>query len=150
VDLREVLAQALETVQPALQTKQFRLIRDLPADPVIVKGDAARLLQVFSNLLDNAAKFTPEGGTIGVTLEREGTEALAAVTDTGLGIEASFLPQMFEPFTQADTSLERATTGLGLGLAVARQIVEAHGGRISAASAGRSQGSRFTVRLPLA
>jgi signal transduction histidine kinase len=150
VDLGELIARAIETVQPALQTKQLRLTLDLPPDPVIVKGDAARLLQVFSNLFDNAAKFTPEGGAIGVTLERAGTEAVAMLTDTGLGIEASFLPKMFEPFTQADTSLERTSSGLGLGLALARQILEAHGGHISAASAGRRQGSRFTVRLPLA
>jgi signal transduction histidine kinase len=150
VDLGELIARAIETVQPALQTKQLRLTLDLPPDPVIVKGDAARLLQVFSNLFDNAAKFTPEGGAIGVALERAGTEAVATLTDTGLGIEASFLPKMFEPFTQADTRLERTSSGLGLGLALARQILEAHGGHISAASAGHRQGSRFTVRLPLA
>jgi len=150
VDLAQVIAQAIETAEPALQKSRLRLTRALPADPVTVQGDAARLLQVFSNLLDNAAKFTPPGGEIGVTLEREGTEALATVSDNGLGIEASFLPTMFEAFTQADTSLERTTSGLGLGLALARQIVEAHGGRIVATSAGRGQGSRFTVRLPLA
>jgi len=150
VDLAQVIAQAIETAEPALQKSRLRLTRALPADPVTVQGDAARLLQVFSNLLDNAAKFTPAGGEIGVTLEREGTEALATVSDNGLGIEASFLPTMFEAFTQADTSLERTTSGLGLGLALARQIVEAHGGRIGATSAGRGQGSRFTVRLPLA
>jgi two-component system CheB/CheR fusion protein len=116
---------------------------------VIVQGDAARLLQVFSNLLDNAAKFTPPGGEVDIALARGEAEAVATVRDNGLGIEASFLPKMFEPFTQADTRLERTTGGLGLGLALSRQIVEAHGGTISAASAGRGLGSRFTVRLPL-
>jgi signal transduction histidine kinase len=150
VDLAPVLAQAIETAQPALQKKALRLAQDFPAEPVHVRGDAARLLQVFSNLLDNAAKFTPERGEIGVALSREGTEAVASVSDTGLGIDPEFLPKMFEAFTQADTRLERRTSGLGLGLALARQIVEAHGGRISAASPGPGRGSRFTVRLPLA
>ncbi len=150
VDLVQVLVQAVETVQPALTQKRLQLARKLPAEPLIVRGDAARLLQVFSNLLDNAAKFSPEGNTVGVALAREGSEAIIAVEDTGVGIEASFLPQVFEPFTQADSSLERSAGGLGLGLALARQIVEAHGGRIEAASAGRGQGSRFVVRLPLA
>jgi signal transduction histidine kinase len=148
VELGEVLVQAIETVQPALQG--LRLTRSFAAGPVMVRGDPARLLQVFSNLLDNAAKFTPQGGEIRVTLAREGAEAVVTVTDSGAGIDASFLPQMFDAFTQADTSLGRTTGGLGLGLALARQIVEEHGGHIEAASAGRGQGSRFTVRLALA
>jgi signal transduction histidine kinase len=150
VNLSQVIEDAIETAQSAVQAKRLRLTRRFPAETVMVRGDAARLLQVFSNLLDNAAKFTPEGGAIEVMLERAQREAVATVSDTGLGIEASFLPKMFEAFTQADTSLERTATGLGLGLALARQIVEAHGGRISAASAGLGHGSRFTVRLPLA
>jgi signal transduction histidine kinase len=150
VDLGRVIGLAIETAEPALQKNRLRLARTLPAGPVTVQGDAARLLQVFSNLLDNAAKFTPAGGDIGVALAREGAEAVATVSDTGVGLEPSFLPTMFEAFTQADTRLERTTSGLGLGLALARQIVEAHGGRISAESAGRGLGSRFTVRLPLA
>jgi signal transduction histidine kinase len=159
VDLVEVIGLAIETAESALQKNRLRLARTLPAEPVTVRGDAARLLQVFSNLLDNAAKFTPAGGDIGVALARErfgvalareGAEAVATVSDNGVGIEPSFLPTMFEAFTQADMRLERTTSGLGLGLALARQIVEAHGGRISAESAGRGLGSRFTVRLPLA
>ena len=149
VDLREVIAQAIETALGSIDRKRLRVTRELPPDPVIVRGDAARLLQVFSNLLDNASKFTAEGGGIAVALAREGKKALVTVSDTGVGIEASFLPRLFEAFTQADTSLERSTSGLGLGLALARQIVEAHGGRIDAASAGAGQGSRFTVTLPL-
>jgi len=150
LDLGRVIGLAIETAGPALQKNRLRLARTLPAGPVTVQGDAARLLQVFSNLLDNAAKFTPVGGDLGVALAREGAEAVATVSDNGVGIEPSFLPTMFEAFTQADTRLERTTSGLGLGLALARQIVEAHGGRISAESAGRGLGSRFTVRLPLA
>ena len=148
-DLAAVLAQAIETAVPALQTKRLRLTCELARGPLMVPGDAARLMQVFSNLLDNAAKFTPSGGEVGVSLAREGAEALVVVSDNGVGIDAAFLPTMFEAFTQADTSLERATSGLGLGLALARQIVEAHGGTISATSEGRGRGSRFTVRLPL-
>ena len=149
-DLAAVLAQAIETAVPALQAKRLTLTHELAPGPLMVRGDAARLLQVFSNLLDNAAKFTPPGGEVSVSLAREGAEALATVSDNGVGIDPAFLPSMFEAFTQADTSLERTTSGLGLGLALARQIVEAHGGRISATSAGRGQGSRFSVRLPLA
>ena len=149
VELAQVLAQAIEMAQPALQSKGQRLTQDFPQEPVQVQGDAARLLQVFSNLLDNAAKFTPDGGEIRVALGREAREAVTTVSDSGIGIEPAFLPRMFEAFTQADTRLERSTAGLGLGLALARQIVEAHGGRISAASGGPGQGSRLTVRLPL-
>ena len=148
-DLAAVLAQAIETAVPALQAKTLHFTSELAPGPLMVRGDAARLMQVFSNLLDNAAKFTPPGGEVGVSLVREGAEALAVVSDNGNGIDPAFLPTMFEPFTQADTSLERATSGLGLGLALARQIVEAHGGTISAASDGRGRGSRFTVRIPL-
>ncbi len=149
VDLREVVVQAIEAASGTMERKRLRLTRDLQ-DGGIVRGDAARLLQVFSNLLDNAAKFTAEDGGIRVTLAREGSEAVLTVSDTGIGIDAAFMPQLFEAFTQADTSLERSTSGLGLGLALARQIVEAHGGRITAESAGADKGSRFTVRLPLA
>ena len=148
-DLAAVLAQAIETAVPALQTKRLSLTCELARGPLMVPGDAARLMQVFSNLLDNSAKFTPSGGEVGVSLAREGAEALVVVSDNGIGIDAAFLPTMFEAFTQADTSLERATSGLGLGLALARQIVEAHGGTISATSEGRGRGSRLTVRLPL-
>jgi signal transduction histidine kinase len=148
-DLVKVMSQAIETAEPVLRKNRLHLARALPREPVIVQGDSARLLQVFSNLLDNATKFTPPGGEVGIALERGNAEAVATVSDNGLGIEAAFLPRMFEAFTQADTRLERTTGGLGLGLALARQIVEAHGGTISAASAGRGLGSRFTVRLPL-
>ncbi|MFL6567133.1 MAG: ATP-binding protein [Burkholderiales bacterium] len=148
-DLAAVLAQAIETAAPALQAKRLRLARDLGPGSLMVSGDPARLMQVFSNLLDNAAKFTPSGGEVSVSLAREGAEALAVVSDNGVGIDPAFLPTMFEPFTQADTSLERATSGLGLGLALARQIVEAHGGTLAATSEGRGRGSRLTVRIPL-
>jgi signal transduction histidine kinase len=149
-DLSRVVARSIETATPALEAKRLRLTHELAPGPLMVRGDAARLLQVFSNLLDNAVKFTPSGGEVGVSLAREGTDALAVVSDDGAGIDPAFLPTMFEAFTQADTSLERTTSGLGLGLALARQIVEAHGGTISAASEGRGRGSRFTVRIPLA
>ncbi len=148
-DLAAVLAQAIETAVPALQAKRLRFTHELAPGPLMARGDAARLLQVFSNLLDNAAKFTPTGGEVDVSLAREGAEAVAVVSDNGVGIDPAFLPMMFDAFTQADTSLERTTTGLGLGLALARQIVEAHGGSISATSEGRGRGSRFTVRIPL-
>jgi signal transduction histidine kinase len=148
-DLSSVVARAIETATPALEAKRLRLTHELAPGPLMVRGDAARLLQVFSNLLDNAVKFTPSGGELAVSLAREGAEALAVVSDNGVGIDPAFLPMMFEAFTQADTSLERTTSGLGLGLALARQIVVAHGGTISAASEGPGRGSRLAVRLPL-
>jgi signal transduction histidine kinase len=149
VDLVRVLEEAVDSALPALEKKKLRLERLLPAEPVRTRADAARLLQVFSNLLDNAAKFTPAEGEVRVALEREPEAAVVTVSDDGVGIDSAFLPQLFEPFTQADTSLERSSSGLGLGLALSRQIVEAHGGRIEASSPGPGQGSRFTVRLPL-
>jgi CheY-like chemotaxis protein len=117
--------------------------------PVWVQGDATRLEQVLTNLLANAAKFTPAGGTVSIRAGREDDEAVIRVRDTGIGMPATLVPRIFELFVQGDTSLDRSKSGLGIGLALSRQVIGLHGGTISAASEGPGHGSEFTVRLPL-
>ena len=125
-------------------------IRRPIAPPATVIGDKARLEQVFFNLLGNAIKFTPEGGRVALNASLETGVIAVTVTDTGLGIDAKFLPFVFDRFRQADDTSGREFGGLGLGLSIARQLVEAHGGSIDVASDGRGKGAAFTVRLPLA
>jgi CheY-like chemotaxis protein len=120
----------------------------LPQEPITLHADVIRLAQVFSNLLNNAAKYTGPGGRIAVTAERDGNTVAVAVQDSGIGIPADMLTEVFEPFTQLDNSLERTRGGLGIGLALAKRLAEMHGGGIEAHSAGPGQGSRFVVRLP--
>jgi CheY-like chemotaxis protein len=115
-----------------------------------VNGDASRLQQIVANLLSNAIKYTPPGGKIILELESEGREAILRVKDTGVGISPELLPRVFDLFVQSDRGLERREGGLGVGLSIARSLVEAHGGRIEARSGGPGQGSEFIVRLPLA
>jgi signal transduction histidine kinase len=117
-------------------------------NPVLVRGDEMRLTQVLFNLLHNAAKYTEPGGRIDLTVEREGTEAVVHVRDTGMGIPRELLPRVFDTFTQGERSLDRSQGGLGLGLALVRGLVEMHGGSVHAASEGRGRGSQFTVRVP--
>jgi PAS domain S-box-containing protein len=156
VDLRSVILSAAEQVHPLVEARRHVLTLPLgPADaptdaPVTVQGDRARLIQVFANLLANAAKYTAAGGRIGASLTLEGTRARVTVTDNGSGIDAALLPHVFDLFTQGARTPDRAQGGLGLGLALARTIVLAHGGRIQAQSEGAGQGSSFTVELPLA
>ena len=149
VDLRFVVEAALDAAQPAAQSKGVAIARVIEAGVPPVSGDAGRLQQVVGNLLANAIKFTPEGGDIEATLERSGGRARIRVRDTGSGIRAEFLPFIFERFRQADTTSTRKQKGLGLGLAIARHIVEMHGGSIEATSAGEGEGSTFTVTVPL-
>jgi PAS domain S-box-containing protein len=149
VDLPSVLQVAVEAAQPAAEQKGivFATALERPLPPV--SGDPDRLQQVVSNLLSNAIKFTPAGGRIDVRLDRAGTQARVDVSDTGLGIRPDFLPYIFEQFRQADTTSTRENRGLGLGLAIARHLVQLHGGTIEAESAGEGQGATFTVTLPL-
>lgn len=148
VDLREVVQRAVETERPLIDTKRHVLRDRLPSEPVPVRGDRARLIQVVGNLLDNAAKYTPDGGRIDVELLREGNEVRLSVRDSGIGIPPEFLPGVFDLFHQAPVRDRHATGGgLGLGLGLARRLIEMHGGRIEAASAGEGAGSQFTVRL---
>jgi CheY-like chemotaxis protein len=121
---------------------------ELPETPVWITGDATRLVQVLGNVLDNAVKFTPAGGGVTVRLAVEDRQAVVAVRDTGVGIEAELLPEIFEVFAQADHSLDRTGGGLGLGLAMAKSLLALHGGSIEARSAGIGQGAEFILRLP--
>ena len=149
MDWNEVIRAALDMARPSAEAKEVRL--DVDVDPEIGEftGDAARLQQVVWNLLTNAVKFTPEGGCIRVRLYRVRDVIELSVSDTGEGIAPELLEAVFEPFRQADGSTTRRHGGLGLGLSIVKQLVEAHGGTISADSAGHGHGSRFTVRLPL-
>ena len=140
---------ALETVRPAADAKGIRLVAVL--DPVAgpIAGDPNRLQQIVWNLLSNAIKFTPKGGRVQVTLRRVNSHVEIAVEDTGIGITPEFLPYVFDRFRQADASSTRAARGLGLGLAIVRQLVELHGGAVRAASPGLDRGTTFTVEFPL-
>lgn len=149
VTLVTPIAAALETVRLAAETKLIHIKTILDSTVGQVWGDAGRLQQVIWNLLSNAIKFTTEGGWIAVELERVDHYAQITVSDTGQGIHPDFLPYVFDRFRQEDSSITRQFGGLGLGLAISRQIVEAHGGTIAAKSPGVGQGATFTVRIPL-
>jgi len=149
VELLPVIEAAMDTVRPTTDTKNIRLqsVLDPAAGPVL--GDSERLQQIVWNLLSNAIKFTPKRGRIQVCLQRINSHVEIVVTDTGQGISAEFLPYVFERFRQADSSITRSFGGLGLGLAIVRQLVELHGGTVHADSPGEGQGATFTVKLPL-
>ncbi|MEG4959734.1 MULTISPECIES: ATP-binding protein [unclassified Microcoleus] len=149
VDLNMVISAALETVRLAAEAKSLQIQTTFSPSQGMVIGDSGRLQQVIWNLLSNAVKFTPQGGKISVRLTQTGTYAQILVTDTGKGINPEFLPYVFEHFRQEDGAITRKFGGLGLGLAIARQIVELHGGRIWVESRGEGQGASFTVELPL-
>jgi NO-binding membrane sensor protein with MHYT domain/nitrogen-specific signal transduction histidine kinase/ActR/RegA family two-component response regulator len=150
VDLARTIEAALGTVQPAVLARQIALRTELAADVGEVHGDPGRLQQVLWNVLSNAVKFTPNGGSVQVMLTRDGDDALVRVSDSGIGIAPDFLPHVFDRFRQQDASITRRHGGLGLGLAIVRQLVELHGGTIAADSAGENTGTTFTLRLPLA
>ena len=143
-DLADVVAGFLVTFNEAGRFKQHTLSVDAP-EPVWINGDAMRLQQIVSNLLSNAVKYTPAGGSIHVSVKRAGDEAVLHVRDTGIGIKPDLAPRMFELFVQGDRGVR---SGLGVGLAIVRRLVEAHGGTVEAASDGPRKGSTFTVRLP--
>jgi signal transduction histidine kinase/ActR/RegA family two-component response regulator len=149
IDLRAVIEAAADAASPAAEGKGLALERDIVGALPPVSGDPGRLQQVVGNLLANAVKFTPEGGRVRVSLEHVGAVARVRVSDTGSGIEPQVLPFIFERFRQADSTSTRKQKGLGLGLAIARHLVELHGGTIEAASAGEGKGATFTVSLPL-
>jgi len=147
-NLPDVLNEAAETVEPAVRAKGIDLRMNVDADVSTIDGDADRLRQVFWNLFSNAAKFTPEGGRIDVRVRRDGDFVRVEVTDTGCGIDPTFLPYVFDRFRQENGSSKRAHRGLGLGLAIVREVVQLHGGTVQATSEGASRGSTFEVRLP--
>jgi PAS domain S-box-containing protein len=150
VDLAAVAVRAVEGSRPLIDARRHRLEMRLPDGPLPVDGDPMRLAQVVWNLLNNAAKYTPEGGRIALTVEAAGGEAVVRVRDTGMGIPADMLARVFDLFTQVDRTLDRAEGGLGIGLTLVRRLTEMHGGTVAAHSAGPGQGSEFVVRLPLA
>ncbi len=149
ISFASVIEAAVDSATPSAQAKGVRLKAVLGANPDIVNADAARLQQVVWNLLTNAIKFTPKGGQIQVLLQRVNSHLELSVSDTGIGIPASYLPQVFDRFSQRDSSTTRIFGGLGLGLAICKQIVDLHAGSIRAASQGEGKGATFVVQLPL-
>ena len=148
VDLVAVVRQAAEAVRPLVQEKRQVLDLGLPAQPVWVHADAARLAQVIGNILSNASKFTSNEGRIEVLIETDGPQHVIRIRDDGIGITSEQLPHIFDLFVQGDTSLERTVTGLGIGLTLVKTLVEMHGGSVEASSGGKGKGSQFVVRLP--
>jgi signal transduction histidine kinase/CheY-like chemotaxis protein len=150
VELASIVASAVETSRPAIDAGGHQLAITVATEPIPLVADPMRLAQVIANLLNNAAKYTPQGGQIWLSARREGDEAVIAVRDNGVGIDAATLPRVFDMFTQSDQTRSRAQGGLGIGLTLAKRLVLLHGGRIEANSAGPGRGSEFLVRLPLA
>jgi PAS domain S-box-containing protein len=148
-DLAASVRAALDVVRPMAEAREIKLEPTITTDPIQILGDADRTQQVVWNLLSNAIKFTPKGGLVRMSLERDGELARLRVTDTGKGIDAEFLPLVFERFRQADSSASRSHGGLGLGLSIVRHITELHGGTVSAESDGKGKGATFVVELPL-
>jgi signal transduction histidine kinase len=148
LDLAEVLSAAAETCQPLLDKAGVSLTVEA-VGRLRVSGDRVRLTQLFSNLLNNAGKYTDRGGSVRLTAVEDGKAAVVAVADTGIGIAAEDLPRVFDLFAQVVKSPDRAASGLGIGLALVRRLAEMHNGTVDAASDGLGRGATFTVRLPL-
>jgi hypothetical protein len=149
VSFVSIVEAAVDTVRPTADAKGIRLKAILGSSQDIVSADSARMQQVVWNLLTNAIKFTPKGGQVQALLQRVNSHLELSVSDTGIGIPASYLPHVFDRFSQRDSSTTRTFGGLGLGLAICKQLVELHGGSIRAASQGENQGATFFVQLPL-
>jgi signal transduction histidine kinase/ActR/RegA family two-component response regulator len=147
--LAEIIAQAVETVQPRIDERKQHLMIDVPAEAIITDGDKVRLTQVFSNLLGNASKYTGDFGDISLSAALDGADVVIRVTDNGAGIAREVIPHIFDLFTQGPRSLARSEGGLGVGLNVVRNLVSMHGGKVEASSAGLGGGSQFTVTLPV-
>jgi PAS domain S-box-containing protein len=150
MELAPVVKQAVETVQSSLKSREHELSIVLPPQPVYLYADPNRVAQMIANLLDNACKFTERGGRIRISVTLEGGAAVVRVQDTGIGIPAEQIPQIFHMFAQANTSLDRLEGGLGIGLALVKTLAEMHGGTVEAHSLGVDQGSEFILRLPVA
>ncbi|OWK44521.1 ATP-binding protein [Fimbriiglobus ruber] len=148
VDVVAAAARAAETVAPAIEAHEHEFLLSLPDEPVWVEADATRLEQILANLLNNAAKYTLPGGRIWLSVMDQGDEVAISVRDTGVGIPPDVLPHVFELFAQAGRTLDRAQGGLGIGLTLVKNLVEMHGGSVSADSGGAGRGSEFVVRLP--
>jgi signal transduction histidine kinase len=150
IQAADVVRSALESSQPLIDSARHSLTVDVPLESIWLDADLTRLAQVVGNLLNNAAKYTPEGGRIGLSLRTDGDDAVIAVSDNGLGIPAEMQSKVFQLFTQVETHTDRAKGGLGIGLALVKQLVALHDGSVIAESAGTGHGSVFTVRIPLA
>jgi len=148
VDLRDVLEHTVDAITLDCARREHHLVVSLPADALWVNADAGRLEQVFLNLLINAAKYTPDGGNITLTLERREGLAIVRVADSGIGISAGQIPRVFEIFVRLDSPRKAVEDGSGIGLAVVRDLVQMHGGTVRATSAGLGRGSEFVVSLP--
>jgi PAS domain S-box-containing protein len=149
IGLATVVKSAVETSRPLIEKQGHELTVVIPPEPIHLEADLARLSQVLSNLLDNAAKYTDRGGRIWLTAERQNDQVLIRVKDTGIGIPPEMLPRIFEMFTQVDPSLERSQSGLGIGLMLVQRLVEMHGGTVEAHSAGPGMGSEFVLSFPV-
>jgi PAS domain S-box-containing protein len=147
--LDAALRNAVEACEPLVRAGNHRVSISLPQDPIVVDADPVRLAQIFGNILNNAAKYSDDGGLISIEARRESLEGVVVISDTGEGIEPEQLPQLFKIFSRGNRSARRNQSGLGIGLALVRRLVELHGGRVDAESEGLGKGSRFTVRLPL-
>jgi signal transduction histidine kinase len=148
IDLRAVLSNAIETLEPDINAQKHRLTVTLPAAPIWLHADPCRLEQVFVNLLANASNYTDAGGELAVNVQAQDAQVIVGIKDSGIGIAPEVLPHIFDLFKQADAASARSKSGLGIGLALVRNLVELHGGSVTATSSGRGQGSEFTVRLP--
>ena len=150
IELVGAIAQAIETSRPFIDQAGHELLIEIPPGAIYVDADLTRLTQVFSNLLNNAAKFTERGGRVRLAVQLVGAEAVVSIQDNGIGIPTHMLPQVFEMFTQVDGNLERSRGGLGIGLSIVQRLVQMHGGSVEARSDGPGRGSEFVVRLPVA
>jgi signal transduction histidine kinase len=148
IDMGDVVAAAIEQVSPAAEAKRHHVTVSVPEAPCMVYGDRTRLVQVVSNLLGNAARYTPADGRISVSLEVQGAAVALTVSDNGIGILAETIPSLFDLYVQAESASLSKSGGLGLGLALVKSLVEIHGGTVTARSAGLGQGSTFKVVLP--
>ena len=149
MSLGSVIDNAVEDTGPLMRGKGHRLFQSIPPEPLLLEADPVRLTQVFINLLNNAAKYTPAGGEAHLSAEAEGNDVVVRVRDNGIGIEPQQLPYVFDLFVQWGGAPDRAQGGLGIGLTMVRSLVEMHGGRVEAHSEGTGKGSEFVVRLPL-
>jgi signal transduction histidine kinase/DNA-binding response OmpR family regulator len=149
VDVSVAVVRAVEMSKPLIDSKRHQLMVTLSPQPLLVNADLLRLAQVLTNLLNNAAKYTPEGGRISISVAREGRQAVFRVRDSGIGIRADMLASVFDLFTQAERALDRSQGGLGIGLTLVKSLVDLHGGKVQAFSAGLNQGSEFVVHLPV-
>src|SRR5262249_55157634 len=148
IELRQIVERAVETAQPVMDARGQCLHVELPAEPIWLEADCVRLAQVIANLLNNASKFSEPASLIKLIASREAEQVAVRVKDTGVGIAPEMLPNLFEPFMQAERSISRSQGGLGIGLALVRRLVDLHNGTVTAASDGIGKGSEFVVRLP--